>query len=205
LHTLEPECPEPYPVTSEERTVSILHRNRPPVKPTKPLRLVRRYFGEGILDEPAEPTWAPAVRRLMTEMGYTFQACSAAVLWVGTQGTADGCPDVDAFDTPLINGLVRKGVQSTLEAEADFQTDGAAVEGHPSTWPARCDAFRFVPSAEDRSSFAEMMDAEARAEASARFDRKALESRSVDNLSRGLIPPDLAGMIAITRTGGHPA
>jgi hypothetical protein len=177
----------------EIKTVSTLQHSARTVKPTRPLRLVRRYFGEGILDEPSEPTWAPAVRPLMAEMGYTSQAVSTAIEWIGTHGNLDTCPDVEPADALLIDGLVRKALQASLEASADAQV-GWDVEGHPSTWPASVDAHVYVPTDSERSWWAQMIDNDINAEASA---------RSVDNLQRGLIAPDVAERIARTSLVGH--
>jgi hypothetical protein len=99
---------------------------------------------------------------------------------------------------------VRKARQTELEAEADFQINGD-VESHPSNWPAWTDAHVYVPTESERSWWAQMIDNDIKAEASVRLERRALESRAVDNLSRGLIAPDVAERIAMTRTGGHPA
>jgi hypothetical protein len=181
---------------------TVRHSDRT-VKATKPLRLVKRYFGEG-LEDPAEPTWAPAVRVLLSGLNYTPSAVSAAIESIATHGHAGDCPDVEPADAELVNRIIGKGVQASLEAEADFQADGDAG-GHPDAWLALTDAFRPVPSIEDRSWFAEMIENDVKAEASPRLERRALESRSLDNLSRGLIAPDFAERIAASRTGFHHA
>jgi hypothetical protein len=138
-----------------------------------------------VYTNPAPAAWEADLTALLSALGYHSQARAEVIAHVNANGFAEGCETIeDPEDVARVNALL----ENHWDREADVLD-----------WPDWT-LDRYEPTALEEEWLSTELD-----RADAWLDRKALESRSLDNLARGLIPPDLAGIIAITRTGGHPA